>query len=238
MDYRLHKADSRGRTENEGITSYHTYSFAGYYNPSRMCFGVLRAVNQEILKGGQGFSMHPHDNMEIITIPLSGSIKLLGGDGTIYYLEEGHLHHLSAGTGIFHSELNNSWKDEASFIQLWIQPSVKNIKPYQKTVQLSEVCEPNSMTAIISSDKSDSSIHQDVNFHFGYYDKATQEILKVSSENHGIYLLLLEGKARIDGVELNKMDGIEISNIEETNLILSNNSKILSVEIPLKINLN
>jgi len=125
----LHRAETRGNADHGWLKSRHTFSFANYHNPERMHFGVLRVLNDDTVEAGMGFGTHPHDNMEIISIPLEGDLEHKDSMGNVSVIKHGDIQVMSAGTGIFHSEFNASLTDEVCLLQIWIYPHTRNIEP-------------------------------------------------------------------------------------------------------------
>ena len=125
----LHKANSRGHANHGWLNSYHSFSFAHYYDPGRMNFGVLRVLNDDTVAPGMGFGMHPHNNMEIISIPLEGDLQHKDSMGNVQVIKQGDIQVLSAGTGIQHSEMNKNKDQEVKFLQIWLFPNRKNVQP-------------------------------------------------------------------------------------------------------------
>ncbi len=128
----LHKASSRGHANHGWLDSHHTFSFANYYNPERMHFGVLRVLNDDVVAAGRGFGTHPHDNMEIISIPLEGDLEHKDSMNNKAVIKQGDVQVMSAGTGVFHSEYNKNADQEVRFLQIWVFPNKRDVEPRRK----------------------------------------------------------------------------------------------------------
>src|SRR5690554_5802012 len=150
MNTIIHKAETRGSANHGWLNSYHTFSFANYYNPERMNFGVLRVLNDDQVAAGQGFGTHPHDNMEIISIPLEGDLQHTDSMGNVAVIKEGDVQILSAGTGITHSEYNKNNDKEVKFLQIWVLPKERNLKPRYSQISLDNIAKENAFYQILS----------------------------------------------------------------------------------------
>ena len=167
----FHDASSRGHADHSWLSSYHTFSFANYYNPERMHFGVLRVLNDDTVDEGKGFSTHPHENMEIISIPLEGDLEHKDSMGNVTVIREGDVQVMSAGTGIFHSEYNRNDDRKVKFLQIWVIPNKKNVKPRYDQISLSDIARQDEFYQILSPHEDDQGvwIHQDAWFHIGEF---------------------------------------------------------------------
>lgn len=231
----LHKADTRGHANHGWLNSYHTFSFANYYNPERVNFGVLRVLNDDTVAAGKGFGTHPHDNMEIISIPLSGDLEHKDSMGTAAAIKEGEIQVMSAGTGVFHSEYNKNSDKEVKFLQIWIFPNQKNVTPRYDQIQISELLEQNTFSQILSPNEHDKGvwIHQDAWFHIGNFDTATTTQYDVKKEGNGVYAFILEGEAEVGGQSLQKRDGFGIWDTQNIDIKAKKGAKILLMEVPM-----
>ena len=131
----LHKAETRGSVNHGWLQSYFSFSFSNYYNPERMNFGMLRVLNDDVIAGNMGFGKHPHDNMEIISIPLEGALEHKDSMNNVAIIQHGDVQVMSAGTGIFHSEMNKR-HTEGKFLQIWVYPNQKNVTPRYDQITL------------------------------------------------------------------------------------------------------
>jgi hypothetical protein len=236
----IHRADTRGHANHGWLDTYHTFSFANYYNPERMHFGVLRVLNDDRVAPGQGFGTHPHDNMEIISIPLEGDLEHKDSMGNVTVIREGDVQVMSAGTGIFHSEYNKNEDREVKFLQIWVYPNQKNITPRYDQISIRDVEKKNSFYQILSPHSGDQGvwIYQDAWFHLGNLDKGTLAEYRIQKEGNGIYVFVLEGEAEIDGATLKKRDGMGIWETERIPVQANTDVKVLLMEVPMNINNN
>jgi redox-sensitive bicupin YhaK (pirin superfamily) len=232
----LHKADSRGHAEHGWLESYHTFSFAGYYNPERIQFGALRVLNDDRVEPGMGFGTHPHDNMEIISIPLSGVLEHKDSMGNVAVIKSGDIQVMSAGTGIQHSEYNKSKKHEVRFLQIWVFPNKKNVTPRYGQITLKSNDRQNKLQQIVSPSPDDEGvwIQQNAWFHFGHFDKEFSQTYGIKAKGNGVYAFVLEGDFTIAGIGLNRRDGLGIWEIDKFT-INSNSSEaeLLLIEVPM-----
>lgn len=230
-----HKSDSRGHADHGWLKTQHTFSFANYYDPSRIHFGALRVLNDDWIAPSQGFGRHPHDNMEIITIPFSGEVlhqDSMGNKGTI---KPGEIQVMSAGTGVFHSEHNNSSREPLTLFQIWVMPNKKNVTPRYDQITISDLAKKNELYQILSPNADDQGvwIHQDAWFHLGDLDKGIQVEYQLKRKESGIYVIVVEGKIDIEGFELNKRDGIGLSELEAAKITALEDTKVLVMEVPM-----
>ena len=196
MEFTLHKAESRGFADHGWLKSAHTFSFANYYNPERIHFGVLRVLNDDYVAPGMGFGMHPHENMEIISIPLSGELEHKDSMGNTSTIKNGDIQVMSAGTGINHSEYNPNEIEPVKFLQIWVIPNKKNVTPRYDQITLNTEDRNNKLQQILSPNPNDEGvwIHQNAWFHIGKFDKNHKEAYSLKKKENGIYLFLLEGR--------------------------------------------
>jgi quercetin 2,3-dioxygenase len=234
----LHKADTRGVANHGWLTSRHSFSFANYYNPDRMHFGVLRVLNDDIVIGGKGFGTHPHDNMEIISIPLSGDLEHKDSMGNMTIIKQGDIQVMSAGTGITHSEYNKNTDKDVRFLQIWMFPNKKAVKPRYDQIKLDAKKLKNNFFQILSSSADDDGVwvHQNAWFHLGHFDKnkKTTYELKDAVKN-GVYVFMIEGEATINGQPLKQRDGLGIWNIKNLDIKADANARILLMEVPMSL---
>lgn len=233
----LHKSETRGHANHGWLDSHHTFSFANYYNPERIHFGVLRVLNDDVVAAGRGFGTHPHDNMEIISIPLSGDLKHKDSMGNEAVIREGDVQVMSAGTGIFHSEFNNSEVDEVRFLQIWIFPNAKNVEPRYDQVSIKEVAKQNEFYQVLSPNKDDQGVwvHQNAWFHLGDFDAGKENTYALKSKENGVYAFVLEGEVEIEGHKLSKRDGLGISETDQFNVKATTDARVLLMDIPMNL---
>jgi quercetin 2,3-dioxygenase len=237
-EYILHPAASRGHANHGWLDSYHTFSFASYHNPERVHFGVLRVLNDDSVSSGMGFGTHPHDNMEIISIPLSGDLEHKDSMGNLQIIREGDIQVMSAGTGIQHSEYNRNPDKPVQFLQIWIFPNKKGVNPRYDQLTLDTEKMKNKLAQILSPNPEDEGvwIHQDCWFHRGKFEAGQNTNYTLKKSGNGLYVLLLEGKAEISGQTLHRRDGIGITESDLVEFHFSEPSDVLLMEVPMTLN--
>jgi redox-sensitive bicupin YhaK (pirin superfamily) len=235
----LHKAATRGQANHGWLNSHHSFSFANYYNPERMHFGVLRVLNDDVVAPGMGFGTHPHDNMEIISIPLSGDLEHKDSMGNIATIRHGDIQVMSAGTGIQHSEYNRNKDAEVKFLQIWVFPNKKNVTPRYDQITLDVKDRHNTLQQILSPSANDAGVwvHQDAWFHLGAFDKEHAVDYTIKKPGNGLYAFILKGDFNIAGTEVNSRDGFGIWEVTTVHIkALSQNAEILLMEVPMSMN--
>jgi quercetin 2,3-dioxygenase len=235
----LHKADTRGSADHGWLHAKHSFSFANYYNPERMHFGVLRVLNDDKIDAGMGFGTHPHDNMEIITIPLSGTVEHKDSMGNIGSINPGDIQVMSAGTGIQHSEYNKLKDKGLELLQIWVFPNKKNVKPRYDQISLNSADRQNKLQQILSPNADDDGvwIHQDAWFHLGKFDKEVSLEYNIRKKGNGVYAFVIKGDFELQGNTLNTRDGLGIWDIETLELkAISQDAEILLMEVPMSLN--
>jgi redox-sensitive bicupin YhaK (pirin superfamily) len=232
----LHKAATRGDANHGWLHSRHTFSFANYYNPERMHFGVLRVLNDDFVEAGMGFGTHPHDNMEIISIPLEGDLEHKDSMGNVAVIKNGDVQVMSAGTGITHSEYNKNKDKPVKFLQIWVFPNRKNVKPRYDQITLNLADRRNKLQQILSPNADDEGvwIHQDAWFHLGKFDEGFSMDYVIKKNGNGVYAFVLKGDITIDETVLNERDGLGIWNIDKISIKAnSQDAEILLMEVPM-----
>ncbi len=231
----FHKADSRGHANYGWLDTYHTFSFAQYHNSERMNFGALRVLNDDAVAPKMGFSTHPHKNMEIISIPLEGDLEHRDSMDNISVINEGDIQVMSAGTGIYHSEKNNNSDRPVKFLQIWVIPNKENVEPRYDQIKIEY--KENEFKQILSPDVDDEGvwIHQNAWFFLGEFNKETSTTYKLNDPNNGLYVFIIKGGATINEKKIEKRDGMGIWGIDKIEIKANTNSKILIMEIPMKI---
>ncbi len=237
MNSVLHKANTRGHANHGWLNSHHTFSFANYHNPDRMNFGVLRVLNDDRVAGGQGFGRHPHQNMEIISIPLEGDLEHKDSMGNTTVIRSGDVQVMSAGKGIFHSEYNKNEQQEVKFLQIWVIPNKKDVEPRYDQISIKEVATPNSFYQILSPNADDQGvwIHQDAWFHLGKFEAEKGDTYKLKNTANGVYVFVLEGEVEVDGQKLSQRDGYGLWGIHEFSLKASSDAQVLVMEVPMSL---
>ncbi|MFL5810606.1 MAG: pirin family protein [Flavisolibacter sp.] len=232
----LHKAGTRGHANHGWLDSWHTFSFANYHEPARMHFGVLRVLNDDTVAPGMGFGRHPHDNMEIISIPLEGDLEHQDNTGTNQVIRKGDIQVMSAGSGIVHSEKNKNNDQQVKFLQIWVFPDKKNVKPRYDQKTFGDADKHNKLATVVSpvgTTDGGVQIHQDAWFHLGKLDKGTQLNYDLQKEGNGVYAFLLEGDATINEIAMNRRDGLGLSETPKLTIKADSDAEILLMEIPM-----
>lgn len=237
MNTIIHKAETRRNANHGWLNSYHTFSFANYYNPERMNFGVLRVLNDDIVEAGKGFGTHPHDNMEIISIPLEGDLEHKDSMGNVAVIREGDVQILSAGTGITHSEFNKNKDRVVKFLQIWIFPREKNLTPRYDQITIRDIEKVNEFYQVLSPNKDDQGvwINQDAWFHLGKFSKGKSDKYKIKKEGNGVYVFILDGEVEINGEKLSKRDGMGIWDTDSFDVTATDNARVLLMEVPMSL---
>ncbi|MCB0531935.1 MAG: pirin family protein [Lewinellaceae bacterium] len=233
----LHRADTRGHADHGWLNSHHTFSFANYYNPERVHFGVLRVLNDDRVAPGKGFGTHPHDNMEIISIPLEGDLEHKDSMGNVAVIRKGDVQVMSAGTGITHSEYNKNGDKEVKFLQIWVFPKQRNVSPRYDQITLDNKDLKNQLFQILSPNPDDDGVwvHQDAWFHMGNLEKGHKTSYTLKRAGNGVYAFVLDGDVTIEGQTLNKRDGFGIWDTEKITISADSDAKVLLMEVPMQV---
>ena len=239
MKTKIYKASERGTADHGWLKANFSFSFAHYYNPERLNFGALRVLNDDYIQGGMGFGTHPHENMEIISIPLKGALKHRDSMSNEWIpLNTGEVQVMSAGTGIQHSEMNNHPAEEVNLFQTWIVPNKHNVTPRydQKVFEASE--RKNKLQTLVSwiDDEVEGSltIHQDAKISRIDLDKNTKFNYDLKTETNGVYVMVIEGDISVKNKKLKKRDAIGIEQTESFEIESIDNSELLFIEVPMK----
>lgn len=235
MNVTYHKNNSRGLADHGWLVSRHTFSFANYYDPDRINFGQLRVLNDDIVQPSKGFGTHPHDNMEIVSIPLSGSLRHQDSMGNKHIISAGEVQIMSAGSGITHSEYNNSSTQDVNFLQIWVLPKERNITPRYDQKFFDANQRKNRFQLLVSPQASDETVRINQDAWFSRADiVAGQEVVydKKKKEN-GSYFFVIKGDASIDGNSVHRRDGLGLTEAENHTLQAETNTQILVIEVPL-----
>jgi redox-sensitive bicupin YhaK (pirin superfamily) len=233
----LHKANTRGEANHGWLHSFHSFSFASYYNPERMNFGMLRVLNDDTVSGGMGFGTHPHDNMEIISIPLEGDLEHKDSMGNTTVIRNGDIQVMSAGTGIQHSEYNKHQNETVKFLQIWVFPNKRNVTPRYDQITLDKNDRHNKLQQILSPNPEDEGvwIHQDAWFHMGDFENGKTETYQIKKKGNGVYAFILKGKFTINNIDLDVRDGLGLTNTDTIEIISkSDDASILLMEVPMR----
>ena len=232
----LHRAETRGNANHGWLQSRHTFSFANYYNPERIHFGALRVLNDDTVAAGMGFGTHPHDNMEIISIPLEGDLEHRDSMGNVSVIRHGDIQVMSAGTGIQHSEYNKSKDNLVKFLQIWVIPNKKNVKPRYDQITLDLNDRKNKLQQILSPNADDAGvwIHQDAWFHLGTFDKDLAIDYTLHKAGNGVYAFVLKGEISINGTALKDRDGLGIWDVSQISITAqTQGAELLLMEVPI-----
>lgn len=231
----LFKAESRGHADHGWLKSYHTFSFAGYNNPQRMHFGALRVLNDDFVEGGNGFGTHPHSNMEIISIPLEGTLAHQDSMGNKGVIRPNEIQVMSAGSGIQHSEFNGSDTEAVKFLQIWLFPNKENVTPRYDQIKVDPKARKNRFQQIVTPNPEDEGtwIHQDAWFHLTDMDSHTELTYSFKGEATGLYVFVLEGQVNILDQVLGRRDALGITDTNTINIQATANSSLLLMEVPM-----
>ncbi|AZQ42756.1 pirin family protein [Nonlabens ponticola] len=232
----IHKANTRGHANHGWLEANHSFSFASWFNPERIQFGALRVLNDDRIAPGAGFPTHPHDNMEIITIPLSGTLEHKDSMGNVAQIKTGEVQVMSAGTGVTHSEYNASDTEELKLFQIWIFPNAKNVEPRYDEVVLKDGESKNRLQQLVSPSPDDAGtwIHQDAYLYITDIDNQSGAFTyQLKSEENGVYTMVISGDAVIAENSLGKRDAIGISNVNGFKYSTKHSARILFIEVPM-----
>ncbi|MBL7863441.1 MAG: pirin family protein [Cyclobacteriaceae bacterium] len=231
----LHKADSRGHASHGWLDSHHTFSFAGYHDPARIHFGMLRVLNDDVVKGGMGFGQHPHDNMEIISIPLRGALEHSDNTGGHAIIKSGEVQIMSAGSGIAHSEKNASSTEDVNFLQLWVFPKERNIAPRYDQKLYAHQDRRNKIQTVVSPEKNSDSlwINQDAWFSLSDMKSGAGLEYTLHGKKHGAYFFVIEGEVMVAGQALGRRDGLGIWETDKIHFEAGKDAEVLIIEVPM-----
>jgi len=235
----LHKATTRGHANHGWLDTYHTFSFGHYYDPERMHFGALRVLNDDTVAPGMGFGTHPHDNMEIISIPLEGDLEHKDSMGNTQVIRHGDIQVMSAGSGITHSEKNLNRERLTRFLQIWVFPNKRNVAPRYDQITLDPEARRNRFQQIVSPNADDAGvwIHQDAWFHLGRFDAGQGASYALKRPGNGVYAFVIEGSATVNGQELERRDGFGLWDAAGFDVKAGNNGvELLLMEVPMQLN--
>ncbi|MCF8262604.1 MAG: pirin family protein [Melioribacteraceae bacterium] len=235
MKKTLHKSTDRGYYDHGWLKTNHSFSFASYYNPEKMQFGMLRVFNDDFVEAGRGFGAHPHEDMEIVSIPLKGELAHKDNAGHEEVIRLNDVQVMSAGTGIQHSEYNYSENEEVNFFQLWIIPNARGHKPRYDQKTFNPDDRVNKLQTFISPDKSDGNLwlNQDAHFSWTTLKKGNELEYNIHTKGNGVYTFVIEGAIEAAESNLNTRDAIGISETESFNITAKENSFVLFVEVPM-----
>ncbi len=236
MKYILHRSKTRGFADHGWLKSYHSFSFASYYNPERMNFGVLRVLNDDTVDPGMGFETHSHENMEIISIPLKGDLEHKDNMGNINVIKAGDIQVMSAGTGVTHSEYNKNQNSLVNFLQIWIIPNKYNVTPRYDQITLNTENRKNKLQQVLSPFKNDEGvwIYQDAWFYMAQLEKGKELSYQLKDKNkNGVYTFIIDGKLKVNDQEMNTKDGFGLWAVDQFMISAKANTELLLMEVPM-----
>jgi quercetin 2,3-dioxygenase len=236
----FHPASERGHVNFGWLDSYHSFSFGHWQDPEKIHFGALRVLNDDRVNGGAGFPAHPHDNMEIVSIPLEGALAHKDSTGTDGVIKTGDVQIMSAGTGIRHSEMNASKTDPARFLQIWVFPKLEDSKPRYDQKAFDGKERKNKWQIVVSPNEKDGGvwINQEARFALADLEAGKQLTYTPAFQGNGVYVFLIDGEIEISGQKLGKRDAIGISGTDNFTIKANQDSKILAIEVPMAIDNN
>ena len=231
----FYPAGERGKNDIGWLKANFSFSFGPYYNPERVHFGVLRVLNDDIIAAGAGFGTHPHDNMEIITIPISGALEHKDSMGNTAVITAGEIQVMSAGTGVMHSEYNHSKTEDANTLQIWLFPKERNIKPRYDQKNFNELLKVNELTILVSPDKTGDAlwINQDATFSMGDFEAGKTINYDIKRPGNGVYVFVIEGAIKINGNVLNKRDAIDVVDLSSLIIETEAFTRVLIMDVPM-----
>ncbi len=232
----IHRANTRGNANHGWLNAWHSFSFANWYNPERVHFGALRVLNDDTIAAGMGFGTHPHDNMEIITIPLEGDLAHKDSMGNAATIKTGDVQVMSAGSGIRHSEFNPNADQQTKLFQIWLFPNKENVTPRYQQITLDQSLQKNNFAQILSPNPEDEGvwIHQDAWFYLSDFEQDVTKQLALKKEGNGFYIMTIEGEIEVNGEKLNTRDAIGIWNTNTLEIKAVTAAKFLVMEIPME----
>ncbi|MFI1771349.1 pirin family protein [Thalassobellus citreus] len=233
----IHKADTRGYANHGWLKSYHSFSFAGYQNPERMNFGMLRVLNDDLVQPKMGFGTHPHQNMEIISIPLKGALSHQDSMQNKRAIEVGEVQVMSAGTGLTHSEFNDSKTDETNFLQLWIIPEEMGVTPNYEQRKFERVNQKNKLQTVVApKDKLEGDalpISQQAYIYRSDLNAGHSISLESKDENNGFYVFVVDGEVTVADNKLQERDAIGVSETDSILIEATKNAELIIIEVPM-----
>ncbi|MDR1886347.1 MAG: pirin family protein [Prevotellaceae bacterium] len=234
----LYRAETRGHKYNGWLDTYNTFSFADYFNPERINFGALRVINDDTIKGGEGFGSHLHNNMEIVSIPLDGALEHRDNLGHVSVVNPGDIQVFTSGSGIIHSVYNADNEKPVSFFQIWVLPKEKNVAPKyaQKSFDFTNSC--NELIHLISPDRDNGCLHinQDAWFSMGTFTKGNSFEYELRREGNGLYAMVVEGEFALSDETLRHRDGIGVFDTDRVKITsLSDVGRILLIDVTMAV---
>ncbi|MCB9195178.1 MAG: pirin family protein [Flavobacteriales bacterium] len=235
MKISLFESKKRGQADYGWLKANYSFSFSHWFDSNRMNFGALRVLNDDLVAPGGGFPTHPHNNMEIITIPLKGDLEHKDSMGNTAIIKNGYVQVMSAGTGVTHSEYNKNKDQELNLLQIWVYPKLKNVTPRYDEVSIADIRIPNELYQILSPNPHDQGvwIHQDAWFYLGEFDQQTEQSYELHSNENGVYLFVIEGEITIDNYTAKRRDALSIEDSKHLKFKTSKNTQVLLMEVPM-----
>lgn len=236
MKTTLYKAEERGYANHGWLEANHSFSFAGWFHPDKINFGALRVLNDDVIAAGAGFPKHAHDNMEIITIPLSGTLEHEDSMGNRAQITHGEVQVMSAGKGITHSEYNASSTEELKLFQIWLFPNKRDVKPRYDELKLNLSDRENKLQQILSPNPDDDGvwIHQDAWMYMSKLDKQKELLYSINKKENGVFVMVIRGEVIISKHKLNTRDALSIEHIDSFPIHATDNAELLFIEVPMK----
>ena len=230
-----HAANTRGYANHGWLKSHHTFSFANYYDQQRIHFGALRVLNDDYVEGGQGFGTHPHNDMEIVSIPLEGDLEHRDSMGSGGIINKGDIQVMTAGTGVTHSEFNANDDRPVKFLQIWVFPRKKGLTPRYDQMRIKDFAKPNDFQQIVSPNPDDDGLwfNQDSWFNLADFEKGVSKEYKLHKSGNGVYIFVIKGKAKVGDKELSLRDGLGVWDVDSFTLEALEDSEILLMEVPM-----
>jgi quercetin 2,3-dioxygenase len=231
----FHKASERGHVNHGWLNAHHSFSFDSYHDPSKVHFGLLRVLNDDIVAPGMGFGMHPHDNMEIVTIPLKGTLEHRDSMGNIGVIRPNEIQAMSAGSGLMHSEYNHSKTEEINLLQIWVFPKERDIEPRYDQRVFTEEEKNGKFKTIVSPVKSKNTmwINQDAYFSLGKFKADSVTDYAIQNKGNGAYIFLIEGKIKVEETDLEKRDAIGVWETDKITIKILEDAEILVIDVPM-----
>lgn len=237
MITKIYPADQRGKADLGWLKANFSFSFGNYFNPENVQFGMLRVLNDDTIAAGMGFGTHPHDNMEIITIPLEGGLQHQDSMGNEAIVRFGEVQVMSAGTGILHSEMNPSKTEHAKTLQLWVFPEKLNVSPRYDQKAFDLESNTNTFVNVVSpEDKNDGNalwVYQQTFFNLGIFEPGKEIEYTINIPGNGVYLFIIEGEIEVNSQIINKRDAVGITHTDALNIKVKQQSKLLLIEVPM-----
>jgi len=224
--------NERGGADYGWLSTRYSFSFNTWYDESKMGFGKLRVLNDDVIAPGEGFGRHGHRDMEIITIVIRGSVAHQDSMGNAYVVHEGDVQVMSAGTGVMHSERNASPDEQLELFQIWIEPKELSIEPRYEQRHFNVKHITHNMVELVG--KNSLAINQDASITYGSFSNDDEYVYNIKHQNNGVYIFVIEGSVDVAGQILGKRDAVGVESSKEIPIISRENSTFLIIEVPMK----